>query len=195
MNRTLRIALAEDEPVVLESFRKEITSLGHEVVIAVRSGAALVRQCRTLRPDLVVTDVKMPDMDGITAIREICRDGPVPIIIVSAFAESDLIARAEAEHVFAYLVKPIDPAQLNATILVAMSRFAEYQVLRQETDDLRQVLKERKLIERAKGLMMKKAKVDESTASARLKKLATEQNRKLVEVAEMIILAEDVFDK
>src|SRR5438552_2166970 len=94
MNRALRIAIAEDEALALKYFAKGLESLGHRVVAAVRTGSELIEQCRATHPDLVVTDIKMPDMDGIDAAREIYQETPLPIIIVSAYDDPELIARA-----------------------------------------------------------------------------------------------------
>lgn len=194
MNRALRIAIAEDEALALKYFTRILQGLGHEVVAAVRSGRELIEQCRHTQPDLVITDIKMADMDGIDAAREVYKQRPLPIIIISAYDDPNLINRAEAEQIFAYLVKPIEESQLKTTIVFAMTRFHEFQELHRETDDLRQALKERKSIERAKGILMKQARIDEAAAFTRLQALAREQNRKLVEIAEMVVLANEAFE-
>src|SRR5207244_3691974 len=121
-------------------------------------------QCRVLRPDLVITDIKMPDMDGIDAASRIYRDAPVPVILVSAHHDAEFIRRAEAEHILAYLVKPIKQADLEPAIAIAMRRFEQFQALRREASDLKQALEDRKVIERAKGVLTKKANLGESDA-------------------------------
>ncbi len=135
----------------------------------------------------------MPDMDGIEAAVEICRGEPIPVILVSAYHDPELFERARGEHVLAYLVKPIKQADLEAAIAIAMQRFEEFQALRKEAGELRQALEDRKLIERAKGVLMKKAGLDEEEAFRRLQKLARDHNQKLVEVARMILRAEEAF--
>jgi two-component system, response regulator PdtaR len=152
-----------------------------------------VEQCRTTRPDLVITDVKMPTLDGIDAAAQIYRDNPLPVILVSAYHDAALIERAEADHVMAYLVKPIKQADLEPAIALAMRRFEQFQELRREAADLRQALEDRKIIERAKGLLMKKTDLDEPAAFRRLQKLASEKNLKLVEIARMIVTADEAF--
>src|SRR5438067_8576632 len=104
MNRALRIAVADDERDLRDFFREFLPPLGHTVVGTAATGAELVALCRAERPDLVITDIKMPDMDGIDAAAAVCREHPVPVILVSAYHDQDLLARAEADHVLAYLV-------------------------------------------------------------------------------------------
>jgi two-component system, response regulator PdtaR len=188
---SLRIAVADDEPDMREYFQKSLLRLGHKVVAVAQNGHELVEQCRAMRPDLVITDIKMPDMDGIEAAIQIYRDRPVPVILVSAYHDATLIERAEADHILGYLVKPIKQADLEPVINLAVRRFEQIQELRKETSDLRQALEDRKLIERAKGVIMKRAQMDEQEAFRRLQKLASEKSRKLVEVAQMILIAEE----
>jgi response regulator NasT len=194
MSEHLRIAVADDEPRMREFYREVLAQAGHEVICAARNGRELVEQCRAARPHLVITDIKMPDMDGIDAARQICHDEAIPVILVSAYHDPELLERARDNHVLAYLVKPIKGEDLQPAIAIVMSRFQEFQSLRQEAANLRQALQDRKLIERAKGILMKRANLDEATAFQRLQKLARDNNRKMVEVAEMIVTAEQAFD-
>ena len=194
MNRALRIAVADDEADMRDYFRKILPLLGHEVVVVAQTGRELVDQCLAHPPDLVITDIRMPDMDGIDAAAEIAhRNGLVPVILVSAYHEQELIERAQLDYILAYLVKPIKQADLAPAISLAMTRFAQFQTLRQEAASLRQALEDRKVIERAKGILMKKAGLDEHDAFRRLQKLASDRNRKLVEIAYMILTADEAF--
>jgi response regulator NasT len=193
MNEPLRIAVADDEPDMRDYFAKILPRLGHQVVAQARDGRELVEQCRAARPDLVITDIKMPEMDGIDAAIAIYKDTPLPVILVSAFHDAELIERAEADHIMGYLVKPIKQADLGPVIALAMRRFEQFQELRKEAADLRQALEDRKLIERAKGLLMKKAGLDEASAFRRLQKLASDKNLKLVEVARILLTAEEAY--
>ncbi len=190
MNPPLRIAVADDEPDMREYFKKCLSRLGHQVVVVAQTGRELVDQCRTAQPDLVITDIKMPDMDGIEAAVQIYKDRPVPVILVSAFSNSELIARAEADHILGYLVKPIKQADLEPAIALAMRRFEQFEALRKEAADLRQALEDRKVIERAKGVIMKRCALDEQEAFRRLQKLASEESRKLIDIAHMMLVAE-----
>jgi len=194
MNRSLRIAVADDEADMRDYFQDILPDLGHQVVAVASNGRELVEQCRARQVDLVITDIKMPEMDGIDAAREITRAMNLPFILVSAYHDPELIERAGASHVMAYLVKPIEQADLATAIAVARRRFEEFQALRGEAASLRQALEDRKTIERAKGILMKRADLDEGTAFERLKKLARSENRKMVDVAKMIVLAEKAME-
>src|SRR5271166_263896 len=110
MNQPLRIAVADDEPDMRDYFGKILPRLGHRVVVLAANGRELVEQCRVAHPDLVITDIKMPDIDGIDAAVGIYKDCPVPVILVSAYHNPELIERAEADHILGYLVKPIKQA-------------------------------------------------------------------------------------
>jgi response regulator NasT len=193
MSRSLRIAVADDEPDMRDWFQTILPLLGHEVVAAASDGRELIEACRASRPDLAVTDIKMPDMDGIDAATHIYKSAPIPIILVSAYHDPELIERAEADHIMAFLVKPIKQADLEPAIAIAMRRFEQFQAMQKETADLRQALEDRKVIEKAKGVLMKKAGLDENDAFRRLQRLASDRNRKLVEVAQMILTAEEAF--
>jgi response regulator NasT len=193
MSRSLRIAVADDEPRMREYFARILPRLGHEVVAAASTGRELVERCLQLHPDLIVTDINMPDLDGIDAANELYRHEPVPVILVSAHHDPELIRRAEADHILAYLIKPIKQADLEPAITIAMRRFEQFSALRQEADNLRQALEDRKVIERAKGILMKKARLSEQDAFRRMQKLASDRNRKLVDIAQMILTAEEAF--
>jgi response regulator NasT len=129
MNQSLRIAVADDEPDMRKYFQKCLPRLGHQVVAVAANGRELVEQCRATQPDLVITDIKMPEMDGIDAAVQIYQERPVPVILISAFHDAELIERAEADHVLGYLVKPIKQADLEPAIALAMRRFAQFQEL------------------------------------------------------------------
>ncbi len=194
MNPCLRIAVADDEPDMRDYFATILPAMGHEVVAVARNGRELIQLCRVSRPDLLIVDVRMPEMDGIEAAAEICCGEPVPVILVSAYHDADTIQRASAEHILAYLVKPIKQADLEPAIAIAMGRFRQFQQLRREATDLRQALEDRKTIERAKGILMKRGNMDEPAAFRRLQKLASQKNLKLVEVAKLILVAEAAIE-
>jgi response regulator NasT len=191
MNQPLRIVIADDEPDMREYFRKLLPRLGHQVLAVAETGRALVECCRASPPDLVITDIKMPDMDGIDAATQIYRERPIPIILVSAYHDAELIQRAEADHIMGYLVKPIKQADLEPVIALTMRRFAQFQHLRKEAADLRQALEDRKVIERAKGFLMKRGPMDEHEAYRRLQRMACDRNRKVVEIAQMVLVTEE----
>lgn len=190
MNQGLRIVVADDEADMRDYFKQTLPELGHQVVGAATNGRELVEKCRELQPDLVVTDIKMPELDGIDAAGEIYNERPVPVILVSAYYEPELFERAEQDHILAYLVKPIKRGDLEPAIAIATQRFAQFKALRTEANSLRQALEDRKIIERAKGILMLRASLSEPDAFRRLQKLARDQNRKLVDIANMIVTAE-----
>jgi AmiR/NasT family two-component response regulator len=193
MNAATRIAIAEDEPLMRKYLEETLTLHGYQVLTPATTGRELVECCRQHHPDLVITDICMPDMDGLEAAREIYDGEPVPIIIISGYHDPELIARAEKNHILAYLVKPIKEQDLEPAITIARTRFQEFQAMRQETDDLRQALEDRKFIERAKGVIMKRAKVDEADAFRRLQRIARDKNRKLIDIAHMVLSVEEIF--
>ena len=192
MNRSLSIAVAEDQDDTREYFEELLPRLGHQVV-AVRDGRQLVEQCRRATPDLIIADVKMPNMDGIEAAALVNREHAVPVVLVSAHHESELLARAGQAPVMAYLIKPVKQASIEAAISAALARFEELRAARQESDSLRQALEDRKMIERAKGVVMHRLGADERTAYRQMRRLSSHQNRKLVEVSQTILAAEEVF--
>jgi AmiR/NasT family two-component response regulator len=192
-DQTLRIAIADDEKDMRDYFRMVLPRMGHQVVAAAQNGRELLESCRALQPDLIITDIKMPEMDGIEAAARIYEETPIPVILVSAYHDSELIARAEADHIMGYLVKPIKQSDLSPVIALAMRRFEQFQTMRQEAADLRQALEDRKVIERAKGILMKRGPMDEPDAFRRLQRLASDNNKKLVEIAQMIVLSEEAF--
>lgn len=190
----LKIVIADDEQDVLKHFRESLESLGHEVVAAVANGTDLVERAHSLHPDLIITDIKMPDMDGIEAADRISLEAPpIPVILVSAYHDSQLIERALSDHVLAYLVKPVTQADFKPAIALAMRRFREFQTLRKEADDLRQALEDRKLVERAKAFLIKHAGLNEADAFRRIQKLSRDKNRRMADVARDILLAEEAF--
>jgi response regulator NasT len=193
MKRRLRIAIADDQPDMRQFLRGALIRMGHEVAIVAETGLDLVERCRAERPDLVITDVKMPDLDGLEAALQIYAGGLIPIIVVSAYHDQDIIERAEQNHVAAYLVKPIKASSLAPAIALVMKKFEEFLELQKEASDLRQALEDRKIIERAKGILMKTARLDEDEAFRRLQKLASAKSQKLAVLARTIVETADIL--
>lgn len=193
MTRSLKIALADDEPLVLDTMEKLLQHLGHQVLFRAESGRELVEQCNKNPPELVITDIKMPDMDGLDAAAKIYERMPTPIIMVSGYHDPEFIERAQENHVLAYLIKPVTAEHLAPAIALAWSRFDEFIAAKSEAADLRKALADRKIIERAKGLMMKHLGIEEPEAFRRLQKLACSKNQKLVDVANMIVTAAEAL--
>ena len=193
MKRSLRIVVADDEREMREYLREMLTLLGHEVVGAAADGRQLVALCEAHKPDLVISDVRMPDMDGIEAATRLASLTPVPIILISAFHDEETIGRAEADHILAYLVKPIKANNLEPAIALVMRRFEQFQDLRREAATLKQALEDRKIIERAKGRLMQQAHLDEAEAYRRLQHAARSMQKKLVDAAALYLSMDDLL--
>jgi response regulator NasT len=193
MNRTLRVAVADDEADMRDFYRRFLPLQGHQVVCAAATGRELLEGCRKERPDLAIADIRMPDMDGIEAADAINKEQPMPVVLVSAYHDRETQARAEADHVMAFLVKPVTENDLGPAIGLAMRRFEQFQQLRQEAVDLKQALEDRKQVERAKGVVMRRLGVDEQEAFRLMRKLSSDRNWKLVEVSKILIESDVVF--
>lgn len=190
----MRVAVADDDSEMLDYYRATLLVLGHELTIAAKSGEELLAACRDNPPDLAILDIKLPGIDGIETANELSRTCPVPVVLVSAYHDPELIERAVADHVLAYLIKPISRDDLPPAIAIASRRFQEFQHIRQEAADLRQTLEDRKMIEKAKGLVMQRLQLSEADAFRRLQKQASSQNLKLVELARRILDAEATLE-
>jgi len=160
---------------------------GFEVVAEARDGREAVALAAEHRPDLAVMDVKMPELDGIEAARQMLEQRQIPIVMLTAFSEAALVGRAVDAGVFGYLVKPFRESDLLPAIEAARARHAELQALRDEAGSLRDALEARKLIERAKGLLMEKDGLSEGKAFARLRGASQQTGRPLRDVAEAVL--------
>ncbi len=189
----LRIAVADDERDMRQFFEELLPHMGHQVVVVAETGRQLADCCRRERPDVVITDIKMPDMDGIEAAAEVNRDREIPVVLVSAHTEGDLLARSGAEYIMSYLVKPVKAADLQAAITLAVTRFEQYQRVRAEAANLRQSLEDRKWIDQAKGIIMHRLRLEETEAYRRMRKLASQHNWKLVELARRLLDSDAIF--
>ncbi|HFD39247.1 MAG TPA: response regulator [Anaerolineae bacterium] len=189
----LRILIADDDSLHVMSLRRQLEELGHRIVAEAYTGREAVLLAAAQQPDLALLDIMMPDMDGIEAARRITAQRPIPILLISAHSEQTLAERADQAGVFAYLVKPVTARDLRPALFLARSRFHEFQLLRQEVDDLRQALETRKLVERAKGILMRRLGLGEEEAFRRLQKRSQDENRKMREVAQAIITADEMF--
>jgi response regulator NasT len=195
MTQGLRIAVADDEPDVREFFERYLPRMGHQVVASAEDGRRLVELCRSAKPDMIITDIRMPGMTGLEAVGELFREQTVPVIVVTAHADPQWIDQAQAVGAFGYLLKPITEKELAPAIALAWRHFEQFQALRKEAADLKQALEERKVIERAKGSIVRRMGLPEDEAFRRLRKYASDRNLKLVEVARRVLAAEEVFQE
>jgi AmiR/NasT family two-component response regulator len=186
----MRVLIAEDEALIRMDLREMLVEEGHEVVGEARDGAEAISQARALRPDIVFMDVKMPGTDGITAAGVISSEAIAPVVMVTAFSQAGYIQEATSAGAMAYLVKPFSKRDILPAMHVAVSRFAETRALADEVADLSERLETRKLVDRAKALLMAKGK-SEADAFRLLQKLAMDRRKSLREVAEAVILASE----
>ncbi len=191
MERT-RVIIADDESLIRMDLREMLTNLGYLVVGEAADGQSAVNQARELRPDVVIMDVKMPDMDGIEAARILTEERIAPVVLLSAYSQRELVQRAREAGVVAYLVKPYREEELSPAIEVALARFAEFQDLQRQVSDLKEALETRKLVDRAKGLLMDKQGLSEAEAFRRIQKMSMDNRKPMKEVAQAIILAHQV---
>lgn len=193
MKDRLRILIADDEAIRVMTLRTQLRALGFEVVAEASNGREAVELAARCEPDLAILDIKMPELDGITAARHINAHRPIPVILLTAYSEPELVERANEAGVFAYLVKPVSEEDLLPTILLARARFEEFRLLQREVADLREALEARKVIERAKGILMKRLGISEAEAFRRMQVQSQKENKKLVEIARAIVTAHGVL--
>jgi AmiR/NasT family two-component response regulator len=186
----MRVLIAEDEAIIRMDLREMLTEEGHEVVGEARDGAEAVALARELTPDVVFMDVKMPGMDGIEAAGVLTSERVAPIVMVTAFSQSTYVERACSAGAMAYLVKPFTKRDILPAMHVAVSRFAETRALETEVSDLSERLETRKVLDRAKGVLMAKG-MTEPEAFKRLQRLAMDKRRSLREIAEAVLLASE----
>ena len=183
----MKILIAEDETIIRLDLREMLERAGYDVVAEARDGEEAVALARSAEPELALLDVKMPKLDGIDAARRILEERPIPIVMVTAYGESELVARAVEAGVFGYLVKPFRETDLLPAIRTARARHEELAALREEADSLAEALAARKAIERAKGLLMEREGLTEQAAFARLRKASQISGRPLKVVADALI--------
>jgi response regulator NasT len=183
----MRILIAEDETIIRLDLRELLEKAGFDVCAEAKDGEEAVTLARTVEPDLALLDVKMPKLDGIEAARRILDERPIPIVMLTAYGQDELVQRAAEAGVFGYLVKPFREQDLLPAIRTARARHEELSALREEAESLAEALAARKAIERAKGLLMAKEGLSEQDAFARLRKASQISGRPLRVVAEALI--------
>jgi response regulator NasT len=187
-----RVIIADDESLIRMDLREMLTNLGYLVVGEVADGRSAVNQARELRPDIVIMDIKMPDMDGIEAAKILTEERVAPVVLLSAYSQRELVDRAREAGVVAYLVKPYREEELTPAVEVALARFREFQDLHKQVADLQQALETRKLVDRAKGILMDKQGLSEAEAFRKIQKMSMDNRKSMKDVAEAIILAHQV---
>jgi len=184
---SLRILVAEDETIIRLDLKSILERAGFDVCAEARDGVEAVELAASEQPDLAILDVKMPRLDGIEAARRILDERPIPIVMLTAYGQEELVSRAVEAGVFGYLVKPFREQDLLPAIHTAKARHEELATLREEAESLADALAARKVIERAKGLLMAKETLTEDEAFARLRKASQVSGRPLKVVAEAVV--------
>jgi response regulator NasT len=187
----VRVVIADDESIICMDLREMLGNLGYLVVGEAGDGRSAVNLARELKPDVVLMDIKMPDMDGIEAARVLTGERIAPVVLLTAFSQKDLVERAKDAGVVGYLVKPIQEADLAPAIEIALSRFREFQELEREVDDLQEQLETRKLVDRAKGILMDAQGLSEAAAFRRIQKMSMNTRKAMKEIAQAIILTHE----
>jgi response regulator NasT len=184
----MRVLVAEDDPLIALALVERVRSLGHEPVGPARDGAEAVELARTTSPDLYLFDVEMPNVDGLEAASQLSDEGlRRPVVIITGVGDDNLIERSIATGVSAYLTKPIETRDLQAAIGLAAARHAEFRQLEADVERVQQALEDRKVVERAKGLLMSALDLSEQDAFKRLQQTARERNLRLADVAARIV--------
>jgi two-component system, response regulator PdtaR len=189
---TTRIIIAEDESVIRMDLREEVQSQGYLVVGDAGDGESAVNLARELRPDLVLMDIRMPVMDGIEAARVLTAERLAPVVLLTGFSDDELIERAREAGVVAYITKPLRPTDLKPAVEIALARFQEFRELEGQVKTLEEQLATRKVVEKAKGMLMTKFSLSENEAFRRIQKLSMNNRKSMREVAEAILLAESL---
>lgn len=191
MERT-RVIIADDESLIRIDLREMLTNLGYLVIAEASDGRSAVNLARELRPDLVIMDIKMPDLDGIQAAEILTKERIAPVLLLSAYSQEDLIQRARQAGVSGYMVKPFRESDLMPAIEVVLGRFSEFRAIEREVNELQDALETRKVVERAKGILMDSQGLSETEAFRRIQKMSMNNRKPMRTVADAIILAHQV---
>lgn len=184
-----RIIIADDESLIRMDLREMLTNLGYLVIGEAGDGRSAVNLARELRPDIVIMDIKMPDMDGIEAAQILTQERLAPVLLLSAYSQQELIQRASQAGVVGYLVKPFRENDLAPAIEIALARFSEFRVMEREVGNMQEALETRKSVERAKGILMDTQGLSETEAFRKIQKMSMNNRKPMRAVAEAIILA------
>lgn len=184
---SLRIIIADNESIIRMDLKELLQEAGHEVIAEASDGLKAVELTRKLHPDLVIMDIKMPEMDGITASKIISNEKIAPVLLLTAYSQKEIVDKAKDSGVLAYLVKPVKEANLFPAMEIALSRFREFTDLEKELEDIKNSLETRKILDRAKGILMDSLQISESEAFRRIQQYSMNKRKSIREVAESII--------
>lgn len=186
-----RILIADDESLIRMDLQEMLRNLGYLVVGEAGDGITALKLARELKPDLVIMDIRMPGMDGIDAAKVLTEEKIAPVVLLTAYSQKELVDRAKEAGVVGYLVKPFKESDLTPAIEIALARFDEFSQMTQEVDDLQHALETRKLVDRAKGILMDTKGLTESEAFRAIQKMSMDNRRPMKAVAEAIIMAHE----
>ena len=187
-----RVVIADDESLIRLDLKEMLTNLGYLVVGEAGDGESAVNLARELKPELVVMDIKMPNMDGIAAAKILTEERIAPVLLLTAFSQQDLVERAKEAGVVGYIVKPFREQELVPAIEVSLERFREFRALEKEVADLKDAFETRKLVDRAKGLLMDSQGLTEAEAFRKIQKMSMNSRKSMREVADAILLTHQV---
>lgn len=187
-----RLVIADDESIIRMNLKETLVGLGYLVVGEAGDGVSAINLARELRPDLVMMDIKMPKLDGIQAAEVLTQERIAPVLLLTAYSDRELVDRARDAGVVAYLVKPFREGDLLPAIEVAMARFAELRSLDKQLGDLQEAMETRKIVERAKGLLMETQGLSESEAFRRIQQLSMNTRKPMKEIAQALLLANQI---
>jgi response regulator NasT len=187
-----RVLIADDESIIRMDLRESLTSLGYDVIADAPDGVQALQMARELRPDMVIMDIKMPGMDGIEAARRLNEERVAPVVLLTAYNGDDLIEGAVQAGVAGYIVKPIQESELRPAIDVALARHRDLVRATERAEDAEETLETRKLVDRAKGLLMDTENLKEAEAFRKIQKLSMNTRKSMKEIAQAIILTHEV---
>jgi response regulator NasT len=187
-----RVVIADDESIIRMDLKEMLSGLGYLVVGEAGDGLSAVNLGRELKPDLVIMDIKMPDLDGIAAAKILTEERLAPVLLLTAFSQTELVDGAKDAGVVGYIVKPFRETELIPAIEIALSRFKEFRAIEKEAQNLRETLETRKLVERAKGVLMDSQGLKEGEAFRKIQKLSMNTRKSMREIADAILLAHEV---
>jgi AmiR/NasT family two-component response regulator len=188
-----RVLIVEDDTLVGMGLRAHLEKLGHEMIAQASTAAEALALYRDTHPDIVLMDIRLNGVDGIDLAGVLLKERRAPMIVISAFSDKELIERASVAGVFGYLIKPVSAESLQAQIEVAVRRFDEHEKLLAEKEQLARTLETRKLVERAKGVFMKRLNLDEAEAHKRLQQESQKRRISLADLAKKIIESEELL--
>jgi response regulator NasT len=192
MAQQLRLVIADDESIIRMNLKETLVGLGYLVVADTGDGVSAVNLAKELRPDLVIMDIKMPKLDGIQAAKILTEEQIAPVLLLTAYSDRELVERAREAGVVNYIVKPFRDAELLPAIEIALARYSEFREMDKEINDLKETLETRKLVERAKGVLMDTQGLKEQEAFRKIQQLSMNTRKSMREIAQAILLTAQI---